>query len=160
MAVDLITWKPDRFNVHTGSAGDIELFSIYYRTRKDEPAHFMQSKLPGLEGQTWRSDSRDELKKVADEQLAAWLTRIGVSPDPAWLPAASAPNVFASPYSDPPLAVGRDVQIRFLTTEDSAFDVEVEDGELMVSLHDLRSCAIAVLPRSDNSIKIRKLEKP
>jgi hypothetical protein len=73
-------------------------------------------------------------------------------------------NVVADPYSDKPRPVGRNTVVRFGDAEFGskygAFDVRLtEDGELEVSIYDALGSKAAILPRADNSVRIRRVQQ-
>lgn len=72
-----LKWGTGRWQTETGSADKIALFTIHYKSQRDDPSWFMRTELPGLQHQTWKDESKDELKDTAERVLDAWLTRIG-----------------------------------------------------------------------------------
>ena len=72
----LITWTEGKYSGLTGTAGGVHLFSVNWHTRRDTPDWNMRTDLPGLTGKTWEADDRDELHRLAEKVLAAWLARV------------------------------------------------------------------------------------
>lgn len=72
----LLTWKPGQYNTHTGSAADLRLFSVTWKSRREDPNWLMRSDLPGFEGREWKNDDLAELQGLASAVLAAWLSKI------------------------------------------------------------------------------------
>lgn len=71
----LLTWRSASYGGHVGSAGGIDLFAVYWRTRSTDPVYSMRSHLPGA-SRTWKNDSLDVLKGIAEKMLAAWIARV------------------------------------------------------------------------------------
>jgi hypothetical protein len=71
----LVTWEPSKYAGHRGFAGGIELFTVAWHTRREEPTYSMRTDLPGQGGED-KSDDLEELKAIAERRLAAWLTRV------------------------------------------------------------------------------------
>jgi hypothetical protein len=69
-------------------------------------------------------------------------------------------DAFANPHSDRPLPLGMSPQVRFggETTLDDTFDVEMRDGELYVLVNGTTT-ETAIIPQSNNTIRIRKLPR-
>ena len=74
----LITWERSRYAGYRGTAGGIELFSINWHTRREEPKYFLNSVLPGVgvPWPDWKDDDEEKLMAVAEKVLAAWLARV------------------------------------------------------------------------------------
>ena len=72
-----LTWQEGRWQSHEGSAGEVKLFSIHYHTQRGDPAWFLRTELPQLGHMSWKDDSKDALKEMAEKVLDAWLTQIG-----------------------------------------------------------------------------------
>jgi hypothetical protein len=71
-----ITWTEGRHASYRGHAGSLELFSVSWHTQRDTPDWSMRCVLPGLSHKTWQHDDWEQLKGVAEHELAAWLTRV------------------------------------------------------------------------------------
>ena len=69
-------------------------------------------------------------------------------------------DTFAGPNSDHPLPLGMSPQVRFGgdNTLDDTFDVEMRGGELYILVNGLTT-ETAVIPQSNNTIRIRKLPR-
>lgn len=69
-------------------------------------------------------------------------------------------DVFADPYNETPRPLGRGTIIEFGDKDSAggAWNVELRDGELRVSLRSLRlQGAVAVIPWSSSSVRIRSV---
>jgi hypothetical protein len=77
-----ITWKDGGYSSEDGFVGKLRLFTISYRTRREDPAHGLRSDLQGFTSQTWKHDDRDVLKARAERVLEAYVRELGaVFPD-------------------------------------------------------------------------------
>jgi hypothetical protein len=72
-----ITWQAGQHTTHYGMAGGLRLFSITWRSRREDPNWLMRSDLPGHTGHEWRNDDMPALQAQAERILADWLTRVG-----------------------------------------------------------------------------------
>lgn len=72
----LIAWAQGKYNGYEGSAGDIRLFSITWKTQRGDPDWLMRTDLPGMQHKSWKSDDADGLKADAEKVLAAWMARV------------------------------------------------------------------------------------
>jgi hypothetical protein len=72
----LITWALGSYSTEHGSAGEVPLFTIAWKTIRSRPDWSMRTVLPDMTGYTWKSNSKDELKAKAEEALAQWLARV------------------------------------------------------------------------------------
>jgi hypothetical protein len=72
----LITWKPGKYSIEQGSAGGVHLFTVAWKTLQSKPDWNMRTKLPDMRGYAWESDSKDELRAIAEGTLAGWLARV------------------------------------------------------------------------------------
>ena len=79
--MDRLTWTTGEYGVQHGWAGKVALFTIAYRTVSSDPAHTLQSTLPGFNrrGQQWKHDDADALKAKAEKLLTAWLHACGMT---------------------------------------------------------------------------------
>jgi hypothetical protein len=73
----LLTWEPGSYNTHTGSAGGVRLFSVTWKSRREDPNYLMRSDLPGYEGREWKDDDREKLQARAEQLLSQWLAKVG-----------------------------------------------------------------------------------
>jgi hypothetical protein len=72
----LLTWQEGQYGGFNGKAGNIQLFSIYWRTVRTGKNWQMRTELPGFTGKQWESDDRAELEAAAEKFLAAWIARV------------------------------------------------------------------------------------
>jgi hypothetical protein len=77
-ASTLITWTHGRFSSFRGTAGGVELFSINWHTRNEDPNYFLNSVLPGvsMSRPEWKDDDEQHLMAVAEKLLTAWLAKV------------------------------------------------------------------------------------
>lgn len=71
----LITWGEARFGGFRGTAGGVELFTIYWHTRETDPKYALRPVLPGMTGED-KDDDVEVLKATAERRLAAWLAKV------------------------------------------------------------------------------------
>jgi hypothetical protein len=71
-----LTWIEDPYS-YVGSAGDVRLFSVTWRSRREDPCWLMRSELPGFTGREWKADDKDALLARAEELLGFWLAKVG-----------------------------------------------------------------------------------
>lgn len=71
-----LTWEDGAHTSCNGFAGGFRLFSITWKSRRQEPNWLMRCDLPGLAGKEWKNDDLDALKAEAADLLAAWLRRV------------------------------------------------------------------------------------
>jgi hypothetical protein len=72
----LLTWAQGQYSTHTGTAGGIRLFSINWKTRREDPNWLMRCDLPGYAGQEWKDDDMDALQASAEEVAAEWIAAV------------------------------------------------------------------------------------
>jgi hypothetical protein len=71
-----ITWKDGPFASIRGIVGGVEVLTISWHTRREDPDYFLRSDLPGIETTQARDDDPERLKAIAEERYAAWLARM------------------------------------------------------------------------------------
>jgi hypothetical protein len=72
-----LTWQAGQYTTHHGTAGGLRLFSITWKSRREEPNWLMRTDLPGHAGREWKNDDMAALQAQAERILADWLTRVG-----------------------------------------------------------------------------------
>lgn len=73
-----ITWTDDRHGA-VGAVGKLHLFTISYKSRRDDPSWIMQCKLLGFDFEYHKSNDMDELKATAEEILTAFVAELGAT---------------------------------------------------------------------------------
>jgi hypothetical protein len=78
-----ITWKKDKYAGEEGYVGQLRLFSIAYRTRRDDPTYSLRAEsMQGFSPQVWKDDDINVLKSRAERILEAYVRELGaVFPD-------------------------------------------------------------------------------
>ena len=76
-----IDWKDSQYATRHGSVSGLQLFTISWKSTREDPNWVMSCSLPGLEGERWRDDHETVLIAKAREVLADWLRRVfGILP--------------------------------------------------------------------------------
>lgn len=75
-AKPLLTWAPTPYSGYRGTAGGVEVFTIHWHIRQEDPRHVMRGELPGLGVRDEKDDDPEKLKALAEKQFAAWLARV------------------------------------------------------------------------------------
>jgi hypothetical protein len=77
-----ITWKDGQYSSTYGYVGKLRLFSLAYRTRRDDPTYTLRSDLQGFTSQEWKDNDAKTLKARAERVLEAFVSELGaVFPD-------------------------------------------------------------------------------
>jgi len=72
----LLTWTRGKYSGETGTAGNIALFSINWRTVRTGKDWNMRTELPGFTAKRWEADDREELHGIAEALLARWIGHV------------------------------------------------------------------------------------
>jgi hypothetical protein len=72
-----ITWNDNKYAGEDGYVGRLRLFSISYRTRRDEPTYTLRCDLQGFTAKEWKDDDTDVLKTRAERILRAFVRELG-----------------------------------------------------------------------------------
>lgn len=75
-----LTWEDGQYTTKNGKAGDLRLFAITWKSRREEPNWLMRCDLPGYTGREWKHDDETVLQAKAETLLDTWLARVNGSP--------------------------------------------------------------------------------
>jgi hypothetical protein len=80
--VKRLTWQDAQHTTKHGRAGSLRLFTITWKSRREEPNWLMRCDLPGHAGHEWKDDNMVVLQVQAERILDKWLVQVG-QPAPA-----------------------------------------------------------------------------
>lgn len=81
--VERLTWKEGQYTSHRGSAGQgrgVELFTVTWKSRREDPDWLMRCYLPGLTSKEWKDNDLKVLQVRAEAVLSAWLESVNGGP--------------------------------------------------------------------------------
>lgn len=70
-----LTWTPGQYTSHQGHAGRFHLFTIAWKSRREDPDWIMRSYLPQVSGE-WKDNDKGVLEAKAEEILDRWLAEV------------------------------------------------------------------------------------
>lgn len=77
-----ITWKDGGYSSMFGCVGGLRLFSIDWKTRREDLNYLLTTDLDGFSGEKWQDNDADVLKARAEQVLEEYVHRLGaVFPD-------------------------------------------------------------------------------
>ena len=77
-----LNWREGQYTSSHGYAGPLHVFTISWKTLREDPNWIMACSLPGLEGKRWKHDDREALRERAGRILADWLQQVfGIRPN-------------------------------------------------------------------------------
>lgn len=77
-----IVWSEGHHTTCNGRVGPLYLFTISWKSTREDPNWVMSCALPGLEGERWKDDDENVLRERAAGVLAHWLRRVfGILPE-------------------------------------------------------------------------------
>lgn len=74
-----ITWKTGKYDGANGTVGKLSLFSISWKTRREDPKYTLRTTLQGFAGQQWQDDDPKVLEARAERVLVAFVTELGAA---------------------------------------------------------------------------------
>lgn len=72
-----ITWKSGQYSSTNGSVGRLTLFTISYKTRREDPDYTLSTTLQGFKSREWKNDDEGVLKAKAEKVLEAFVAELG-----------------------------------------------------------------------------------
>lgn len=72
-----ITWKSGQYSSTNGSVGRLALFTISYKTRREDPNYTLSTILEGFKSREWKNDDEGALKAKAEQVLEAFVAELG-----------------------------------------------------------------------------------
>jgi len=74
-----IAWKSSQHSSENGSVGRLTLFTISYKTRREDPTYTLSTTLQGFKSREWKNDDEDVLKATAEKVLEAFVAELGAT---------------------------------------------------------------------------------